>query len=158
MKFIKKEALKIKYDALYWLRIKQRCAFIATECGNFSADVLGINEKKIIEIEVKTNLADFKNDFKKPKHQIYNGTYGLEWNQQWIPTHFYYMMPEEFIEDARKILEEKGYKRYGIINSKDLSVIKRAGKLHDREPNSHVKFIVALRMGSELLRFHEAWL
>lgn len=68
MKLEKSDALKLKYEALRWLRLEQRCAFIATEVGAFSADAL------------------------------------------------------------------------------------------DREPSSRAKFVTALRMGSELIRFHEAWL
>jgi len=59
---------QIKYKALLWLRIDQRCAFIASEVGGYNSDCLGVNEKKMIEIEVKTSMEDLKRDFSKHKH------------------------------------------------------------------------------------------
>lgn len=158
MKFEKREDKKIKYKALYWLRIEQRCAFIATEVGNFAADVLGVSEKKMIEIEVKITKADLLNDRKKDKHRVYNGIFGIEWSKQWKPTHFYYAVPSELVETCQKYLADNQFTMYGIINADDFTVVKRAAWIHKNEPSSHVKFKVALRMGSELLRFHEAWL
>lgn len=157
----KSKALKMKYEALWWLRVKQRCMFIATEVGAYSSDVLGINEKKMIEIEVKTTFEDFKNDFQKHKHYVYSGKYQSDYEGQWVPTHFYFVVPPELVDQVKKYLEsDRGYrtKDYGIISLQDWKVIKRAKWLHKREPNNRVKCTTALRMGSELLRFHEAWL
>ena len=168
MKLVKSEALKLKYQALFYLRIKQRCCFIATEVGNNSADVLGISEKKMIEIEVKTNMPDFKNDFKKPKHGNYDrekeGAYIGSWQKQWVPNQFYFAVPTSMVEEVKKYLEDKGYTQYGVLalaepdTDGEFRVVKQAKKLHDRAPSSHAKYVVALRMGSELLRFHQAWL
>lgn len=165
MKLEKSESLKIKYQAMLWLRLRQRCPFIATEAGPNSADVLGISEKRMIEIEVKTSKADFLADFRKYKHKNYTGqTYcGSAWDVQWIPNQFYYAVPDEMIDVCREILERKNssgesYEKYGLISAGSFTVVKRAKKLHDREPTSHAKFSLALRMGSELLRFHEAWI
>jgi hypothetical protein len=163
MKLVKSEALKLKYQALFFLRIKQRCTYIATECGYNSADVLGCNEKKMIEIEVKTNMPDFKNDFKKNKHSNYSSS-EYNWKQQSIPNQFYFAVPPSMVEDVKKYLDEKGYDKYGVLALADpdtdgeLRVHRTAKKLHERKPNSHVAYTIALRMGSELLRFHEAWL
>lgn len=162
MKIQKSEAKRIKYEALWWLRFEQRCAFIATEVGMHSADVLGVNEKKLVEVEVKTNLADLKKDFSKPKHYSYTRSLGFSHQQQWVPTHFYYALPPDLISSAAKLLVTHGCQRYGIINTegpeRKLQVIKKADWLHKEPPNSHVKFVIGLRMGSELIRFHEAWI
>lgn len=163
MKLQKSDALKMKYEALYWLRIKQRCMFIATEVGNYSADVLGVNEEKLIEIEIKISFEDFKNDFKKPKHNQYSQVWGdgYEWYKQWVPTHFYFAVPQELVEPVKAYLETaKGprAKDYGVISLTGWTVIKRAKWLHKNKPNNRVKSACALRMGSELIRFHEAWL
>lgn len=158
MKFEKREDRKIKYQALHWLRIKQRCCFIATEVGAHSADVLGVSEKKMIEVEVKISKADLVNDFKKHKHSVYvEDSYG-SWQQQWIPTHFYYAVPSALVEEAKRLIESKMRHNYGVIDTDTFEVVKRAKWLHKREPSAHIKFVVALRMGSELIRFHEAWL
>lgn len=161
MKFEKRKDRDIKYKALHWLRIKQRCAFIATEVGGWSADALGVNEKKMIEIEVKINKEDLINDFRKPKHGHYhNKNYGqYQWERQWIPNQFYYAVPADLVEICREYLKKRELESYGIIDvDSNFSVIKRAKPLHDRPPTSSAKFKIALRMGSELLRFHEAWL
>lgn len=152
MKFEKSEAMKIKYRALCWLRLDQRCAFIATEVGCHGADILGVNEKKMIEVEAKVTLIDFKNDFRKGKHYAYANSVGM-----WVPNIFYFAVPSELVEPCKKILQEKDSK-YGLIDADEWRVIKRAKKIHDKEPSSKAKFRIALRMGSELLRFHEAWL
>jgi hypothetical protein len=151
----------MKFEALKWLRLDQRCMFIATEVGAYSSDVMGINEKKIIEIEVKTTFQDFKNDFRKHKHSVYLGRYGTEWEQQWIPTHFYFAVTDEIADKVLEFLKEdktEMSKNYGVIKMSDWRVIKRAKWLHERPPNNRVKCTLALRMGSELIRFHEAWL
>jgi hypothetical protein len=158
MKLEQSASRKLKYRALYWLRVEQRCPFIATEVGPFAADVLGINEKKIVEVEVKVSLADLKADFRKQKHLGYRPEAVYKWDQQWIPNQFYFAVPAELVEKAKFECEERGFGAYGVISLDGFTVIKRAKKLHDREPTSQVKFRTALRMGSELLRFHEAWI
>lgn len=158
MKFEKREDRVLKYKALHWLRIKQRCAFIATEVGGWSADCLGINEKKMIEVEVKINKKDLFVDIQKPKHRHYmDNFYGTQWERQWIPNHFYYAVPDRLVEDCKAYLEEHKLKMYGILSAEEWRVVKRADWLHRRDPESRAKFKLALRMGSELLRFHEAW-
>jgi hypothetical protein len=161
LKLKKSDALKMKYQALRWLRLDQRCMFIATEVGMFSSDVLGCNETKLIEVEVKVSFTDFKNDFHKWKHSRYSGMFAND--AQWVPTHFYFAMPENLIEKAKKFLEEreKDYPKvgnYGLINMNGWKVTKRAKWIHKNEPASRVKAVMALRMGSELIRFHEAWI
>lgn len=162
MMFEKSEALKLKYLALKWLRLDQRCMFIATEVGSYSADVLGINETKMVEVEVKVTTEDLKKDFRKWKHDKYSGFYSSDWSDQWKPTHFYFAMPDHMIESAKEILAKQIEKYpkvdcYGLIQLSDWKIVKRAKWLHKHPPNSRVKAVTALRMGSELIRFHEAW-
>lgn len=162
MKFEKQQARTIKYQALYWLRLKQRCAFIATEVGGYSADVLGVSEKKAIEVEVKTNLDDLKADFKKWKHREYcyrpeHDSSDYTSQKRWVPTHFYFAVPSELVAPAIAEVEKRGFDSYGVINADTWTISRRAKWLHPRPPSSELKFQLALRMGSELLRFHEAW-
>lgn len=162
MKIEKSSTMKLKCEALRWLRIDQRCMFIATEVGGHAADVLGCNEKKLIEIEVKVTFDDFKNDFKKYKHGKYGGQYG-EGVDQWVPTHFYFAVTDELVQPVTEYLAHKAksherFNSYGIISLGGWRVVKRAKWLHKNEPNNRVKGTMALRMGSELIRFHEAWI
>jgi hypothetical protein len=55
------------------LRFKKQHSHIASECGIFNSDILTVKKDKLIEIEVKISKADFKNDFKKFKHQLFIG-------------------------------------------------------------------------------------
>lgn len=162
MKLEKLPARKAKAKIFYWLRLDQRCAFIATECGGWSADVLGVNEKKLIEVEIKVSKSDLLGDHRKHKHAYYNkkmSAYGFsEYEHRWYPTHFYYAVPEKLVETCREFLEKNGFVNYGIIDVDAMKVIKRAGWLHKNEPSNHVKYSIGLRMCSELLRFHEAWI
>ncbi len=163
----KSKALRFKYQALVWLRIVQRCAFVATEAGGYNSDVIGatVNSKKLIEIEVKVSLVDLKNDFNKYKHHAYfkhgeDQTTG----DAWSPTHFYFMVPTELVEPAKALLLQKTatkpqfFKHYGIIDGDKNEVVKRAEWIHKRPVIPRVHHTIALRMGSELLRLHEAWL
>lgn len=157
----KSKALKYKCNALSWLRFDQRCCYIASEVGAYSSDLLGANDKKLIEIEIKVSLQDMKNDFKKYKHNLYSG-YFAETREQWVPTHFYFMVPTELVEPCRKLIMEQAMKylkveNYGIINGDTGLIEKRAVWLHKRETSNRVKHTICLRMGSELIKFHQAW-
>ena len=153
----KEQSRKYKYSALVWLRVRQRCVFVATEAGYFASDCLGINEKKMIEVEIKTTMQDIKNDFKKHKHDVYRQKFKNGYTQ-WMPTHFYFAVPRDLVEQTKELLKKKGAEKYGVIDADTFSVIKRANWIHKNEPSSKVKHNLALRMGSELLRFHEALL
>lgn len=159
MKFESSQSHKIKGKCLTWLRLQQRCAFIATEVGAFSADVLGVSEKKMIEIEVKISMGDLRADFQKYKHNLYNGLqYGSSWDVKWQPSHFYYCVPFEMLEPAKEFISKhKLGSKYGIICADDMGVYRNPKRLHERESASSVKFSMALRMGSELIRFYEEW-
>ena len=54
-----------------YFRFKRQVKYIASEVGLFSADILFINKKFIHEIEVKVSWSDFRNDFKKFKHEYF---------------------------------------------------------------------------------------
>jgi hypothetical protein len=145
---------KLKYAALFWLRIDQRCPFIATEVGEFLADCIGINAKKMIEIEVKVSLADLKKDATKPKHYFYRKGY----DGNWIPNYFYYAVPPDLVEAAKAEVEAKHDNLYGVMAvDQSCSVVKRSARLREAVPSDKAKMTCALRMGSELIRFHEAW-
>lgn len=148
--------MKAKASALRWLRLEKRCAFIATEVGTFSADALGINEKRMIEVEIKISIQDFKADFRKQKHMAYGKDYDISWGNTWIPNQFYFAVKPEMVEEAKGLLTQYGREKYGLLLIDTFMVAKRAQTLHDREPSTKAKFGCALRMGSELIRYHEA--
>ena len=156
MEFENSKVHKIRTSCLEWLRLQQRCAFIATEVGSFSADVFGVSETKAIELEIKVSMGDLKRDFRKYKHNYYNGEqYGSNYQLDWHPTHFYFVVPEEMLAEAKEFVAKHPHGlKYGVICAETMAVHKNPKRLHDREPSSKVKFAIALRMGSQLIRFH----
>lgn len=154
----KSESRKIKHRALCWLRLDKRCPFIATEAGEFNADALGCNEKDLVEIEVKISIEDLRSDLRKEKHRVYNDPNFLSHRRRWWPTHFYYAVSPELVEKALELLDRNQLTKYGVINGETFQVQRVAKRLHDKKPCDSVKFKLALRMGSELIRFHEAWI
>ena len=168
--FQKPLSLRIKYEGLLWLRLQKRCMFVATEVGSYNADIFGINEKHGFEIEIKVSMVDFKNDFKKRKHYAYDrdGSMGISWGRRWIPNYFYFAVPTHMVEPVIAFLNDRSQfshnrgpcEKYGVIGVGEgvWTFAKRAQKLHDHPPDTRMKAQMALRMGSELIRFHEAWL
>jgi hypothetical protein len=55
-----------------YFRFGNQASYIASECGLYNADMLLIKKDLLIEVEVKTSMTDFKNDFKKAKHSVFN--------------------------------------------------------------------------------------
>jgi len=89
----------IKATLFHYFRFQKQAHYIATECGAFNSDLLIGFKKDLIEVEIKTSIADFKNDFKKPKHEFY-----LENKAD------SYMLESTYMKDAsgNKILGENG--------------------------------------------------
>lgn len=151
----------MKAHVMAYLRFKRRCIYCATEMGVYHADVLGYNERKLIEVEVKTSKSDFMADFKKQKHK--RRLYG------YTPHFFYFAVPESLREVCNTFLKEK-YPAYGLLVVKDTSkkgkstlksylpqgtpsvvVARNAKRLHNTEINPLVYREFALRMSSELV-------
>jgi hypothetical protein len=64
---------KITTGIFCWLRFKNQYEMIATECGSNNADILAVKKDKVMEIEIKTSISDFKADFRnKDKHSYYS--------------------------------------------------------------------------------------
>lgn len=156
MKFETSKVHEMRTKCLEWLRLQHRCAFIATEVGSFSADVFGVSETRQMEIEIKVSMADLKQDFRKYKHNYYNGEqYGSNYQLDWHPTHFYFAVPQEILAEAKEYISKHQFGlKYGLLCIDTMEVHKNPKRLHDRESSSKVKFAMALRMGSQLIRFH----
>jgi len=163
-----------------YFRFGKGISFIASECGLFSADMLLVTKKhKLVEIEIKISRADFRNDFKKYKHENYHMTldeciekagantpYRKRQAKEYFgyhPTQFYFAVPEELQDYVTRYLEERNSK-YGVMVVLDsglphnrklkwmqrVKVVKRAKRLHNDEVNEKVKNKIVARMSSEL--------
>lgn len=98
-----------------YLRFKQRYIDVATECGRFNADILAHNGKEIIEVEVKTSIADLRNDMKKKKHYYYQKQHKA------TPNKFYFAIPRKLRDAAIELTENTPY---GIIAVKKIIIDK----------------------------------
>ncbi len=66
-------SVQMKAAAMHWLRFRKQLNYVATECGFWSADVIGCDSEHLIEIEVKVSRADLMAEFrnKLEKHEYY---------------------------------------------------------------------------------------
>jgi hypothetical protein len=106
----------IKAVLCHYFRFKRQCAYIATECGQFSSDFLAIHKNKLIEVEIKVSKADLNNDFKKPKHRIYETTRKI-----WVPNQFYFAVPSEMLKYAATKIVDKPYGLLEILPSQTVN-------------------------------------
>lgn len=151
-------------EALAWLRFGRKMPWVVTEVGPFNADVLGADDKQLIEIEIKKSRADFRNDFVKKtrKHEIYGNPptgKGL-----WVPNLFYYLVPSKLKEAGIEILAdnkspagllvlespmtERNIAWYG--DRLHIRVVKQAQSIHGQAPSSGIIRKMGLRMSSAL--------
>lgn len=109
-----KTALMMKY------RFEKGAIMVATEAGSFNSDVLIYDaERKLIEIEVKVSLTDFKSDFRKPKHQIYEEARRVSFHDKYNfqPHYFFFAVPEDLLPSIMPLLIGKPY---GVIAFRDV--------------------------------------
>lgn len=145
---------ELKAEAMAWLRFGKRLPIICTEVGHWNADVLGLNDKISVEVEVKISRADLRAEFrnKSGKHYYYqnmNGGTG--------PNYFYLMVPEN-MADLTVELAGAQDTRYGVaiycpgpeLPGKRTKIVHKAAKLHDQPPSAKTIKTALARMGSDL--------
>jgi len=152
----------LEVEAMAWMRWGMpRMTHVATQAGNFSADVLGANDKELLEVEVKRSRSDFRADFKKTeKHSKYADP--PPGRALWVPNRFYYLVGPELREAGLEILAEKGCPAGLLVLVNPMTeasgkwygrghilVAKRAPKIHDRQPSAGILRQLAKRMASE---------
>lgn len=144
-------------EAMAWLRYGKQMSYVASEVGRFNADVLGYDGKNLFEIEVKKSRADFRNDFRKPKHDIYREKSG----SYWVPHFYYFFVPESLKQAGLEILAEQespaglavlGTPTKGVYgyNKRSVTIARRAPRIHDKEVSPKVLALFAKRMASDL--------
>jgi hypothetical protein len=174
----------LKLAALHWLRFQKQLNYVATECGHWSADVIGCDDRDLVEIEVKVSLSDLRAEFrnKVEKHEYYpdplakieaiNKTATASWGKKstnlekcWYPTHMYFLVTKELAQDALEIVNAVCPK-YGImyfynhrgdssVNSHHIHVLKSARMLRKKGVAEAVRDKVASRMASELINLKD---
>jgi hypothetical protein len=148
-------AKKLKGLLLAYIRFGRAGIYCATECGYYSADVLTIIGKNLVEIETKISMSDLKADLKKRKHKDY-----IRKNLEdiCIPNFFYFAVPYKLKDKALKFIEENNLP-YGLITTKEelngriheqVHIVKKSMRLRNNEISDRIKHIIAARMSSEL--------
>lgn len=152
-------------EALAWLRYGKRMPIVCTEAGKWNADVLGMNSKICIEVEIKHSISDLRADFrnKAHKHFLYkeaNPDDGTGWSGS-IPNFFYFLTPAELKDKALEIINDKApyagllirsmpaYNRFAA-GKDNMRVVKVPQKLHKEPPSRGLVHSAAMRMGSEI--------
>jgi hypothetical protein len=158
-------------EALAWLRYAKRLPVVCTEAGSWNADVLGLNGKLCIEVEVKKSRADLRAEFRsKPqKHYVYS--HAEEFDRRtaagFVPNYFYFFVAGDIAEAAKEFVSEKAPyagvvavrwpSRYVTkVGRGSLQVMKPAVKLHTRPPSQRLLHAAMMRMGSEICGFRIA--
>lgn len=140
-------AKKIRASLISNLRFDKQIYVIATEVGAYFADVLCVRDQKLVEYEIKISRADLMKDFKKLKHKIYERD-----QSDFIPTQFYFVVPENLIKIAIDLVKGSEYAKYGVIecDSGTCWVRKRAKKIHNQKVSDGVVNTIAARASSQL--------
>ncbi len=114
----------------------------------FYADVIALNDKEFIELEIKINKKDLyiENDTKKLKHSFYkNGQQNIDKNY-FIPNRFYFVLTEDMCRDREVISYINSLnKNYGIIKIRiwddklvSIDIIKNGKLLHKNKPSKNL--------------------
>lgn len=162
-------AESIKLALLLSYRFSRGAYLVSTECGNYSSDVLAVDKDgTFTEIEVKVSLTDFKADFKKPKHKIFEHATTLKemaWDKKFafVPHQFYFAVPESLVPEVLPLLMGKPY---GVISVPDikfvpsmnwiqrmkyLKVVKRASEMRKHKITEQERKVIIARMSSEMI-------
>lgn len=156
-------------EALAWLRYGKRMPIVCTEAGKWNADVLGMNSRMCIEVEIKHSISDLRADFKNKahKHFLYkqaNPKHATGYEAGWhtnIPNYFYFLAPAELKDKALEIITEKApyaglivrsmpaWNRYAA-GKDNMYIIKKPERLHKEPPTAGLVHAASMRMGSEI--------
>ena len=89
-----------------YLRFTKQASYLASECGDFSSDILFVTKKrKLVEVEVKVSKSDFRNDFKKYKHEDYHLTWEQLSEKYNLKQYDWYL--QRYMKEHFKVLQKK---------------------------------------------------
>ena len=157
----------IKLQLFKYFRFDRDYIFVCSE-GINNADINAINDKNLIEVEIKTSKSDFLKEFdkkskiKKLKHSRYNKK--LTYKSYVIPNYFYFCVPEDLKRFVEIYLKENGYTSYGILIIKEkrifnhkshIEVYKKAKRLHTKPPTLNIFYKIGKRVESEMCNLYE---
>jgi hypothetical protein len=148
----------IKACLTCWLRFSKQISIFATEVGKYNADLLFVDKGLLTEIEIKTSVSDFKEDFKKKKHIEYKHPANI-----WAPANFYFAVTPDI---AKRVSAELAGTKYGLLViypamkdgifldwNKRVAIAKKATILHNRQVMPAIKATIVHRLASEVCNF-----
>ena len=164
---IKFDSSFIKLQLMKYWRYDRGYTFACTECINKS-DITAINDKHLVEVEVKISKSDFLKEFdgssknKTKKHAIYQGN--KKPNKTFIcPNFFYFCVTPDILTYVTEYLKNQ-YKNYGILvcepyrlygQKSFIRVAKKATKIHANKPTINIFHKIGKRVQSELINLKE---
>lgn len=151
---------KIKLALMKFMRFSNQYTAVCTE-GVRNADVSGIKDNKLIEVEIKISKSDFKNELrhKQGKHDEYKNPQEhlkASWKNQQIPNKFYFCVPIEMEEWALNELDKINIK-YGLLIWEDCGGVgwirqrRSAMHLHTEKISEQALKIFLKRLTSEVI-------
>jgi hypothetical protein len=160
---------QVTTDLMAYLRCQRRMYLLATEVkyNRCRSDVLALDNKAIVEFEVKISKADFLKDFDKtlvlgyrkwktsiPKHAMYTGSVKTD-KKYFVPHYFYFVVPMELVDVVKE--KCKSHPSYGIVGwsmeiEGHIRLIKSPRLLTNDPPNKRVVQKILQRATSELVK------
>lgn len=148
-------------EALCWLRFGKRMPIVCTEVGPWHADVLGISDKMVVEVEIKKSRSDLRRDFsdKKTKHWTYANA--EQYPGRFVPNYLYYYVPPTLKDYALEVIAREAPKAglavqtdTEFLDGKNTEIVKKPTKLRSTPPSPAFLRVAIMRMSSELCGRH----
>jgi hypothetical protein len=139
---------------------------VCTEVGPWNADVLGLSDKSVIEVEVKKSRSDLLREFKTKtaKHFRYANAEVSSAGPGGVPNYFYFFVPEGMEEGALKTVSELAPKAgvavmvedARLLAGRNVRIAKKPTRLHSHKPRPGLLATAIMRMSSELCGLQQA--
>ena len=138
----------IKANVAYYFRYKRQCPVIVFERGLSYMDIPDVlilsQDRRLIEVEVKVSVSDFRNDAKKRKHNPY-------WQSHFFPRkQKYYCVPQTMADKIKDLVPQD----WGLMQMWETTVIDVLKKAPINKDASRL----AIRQVEEMVRHQTATL
>lgn len=156
----------LKVELMKYFRYEKGMVFVCSEGINCS-DINAINDKCLVEVEVKISKADFRREFEAAT--LNNGNYWKEKKHQFyahpeqafssykIPNKYYFCVPDEMAAWAMEYLKDKNPK-YGLLaydetlhKANKIKLLKGARQLQKEPPSPLIWRMIGQRVTSEMI-------
>lgn len=162
----------IKLELMKYFRFEKGMVFVCSECIH-NSDISAINNKCLVEVEVKISKSDFRREFETAT--LKNGTYWKEKKHKFyahpeeayssyvIPNKFYFCVPKALEEWAMEYLKGKNPK-YGLLvydeeltKTSKIKLAKGAKQLQNNPPDNYTWKQIGQRVTNEMITLKEKY-